>query len=158
MTTKQKGSVAELAVAADLTKRGFTVAVPFGDYGDWDLLVDRHWAAWTGMQGRFERVQVKYATKKNGALPVRNRCHSVTAGRVSKTYTYNDRVDWIAVYEATTDCCYYMPTAWLPQSRAGTEVSLRVDPPKNGQYEGVKWAKDYRDTIDLDSQKQGDVV
>lgn len=148
LTSKQKGSIAELAVAADLVKRGFTVAVPFGEYGNWDLLVDRHWAHWTGSFGRFERIQVKYATKVHGCIPVRNRCHSVTAGRVIKTVKYNDTVDWLAVYEPTTDACYYIPSSWLSSEL----VSLRLDAPKNNQTTGIKWARDYLDTIDSSKQ------
>lgn len=149
LTTKQKSNIGELKVAADLADRGFTVAIPFGEYGDWDLLVDRHWAQWTGRQGDFEKIQVKYANIVKGCIPVRNRCHSVTAGRVQKTIKYNDTVDWIAVYEPTTDACYYLHSSWL----SGEVLSLRVDPPKNN-YKLVKWAKDYLDTIDLPAKEQ----
>jgi hypothetical protein len=148
MNTKQKGNIAELAVAADLVKRGFVVALPFGEYGDWDLLIDRHWAQWTGSAGRFERVQVKYAMKVNGYIPVRNRCHSVTAGRVTKTVRYNSTVEWLAVYEPTTDACYYVPNVWL----AKEEMRLRLDTLKNGHVNGIKWAKDYLDTIELKAE------
>jgi len=149
LTTKQKGNIAELAIAADLAKRGFTVALPYGEYGDWDLLVDRHWAQWTGMHGKFERVQVKYAALVNGCVPVRNRCHSVTAGRVRSTYSYNDRVDWVAVYEPTTDQCYYIHNSAL----TGELLTLRVNPTLK-KHSGIRWAKDYTDTINLDATKQ----
>ena len=35
---KTKGDMAELIVAADLVKRGFRVAFPFGEDCDWDCL------------------------------------------------------------------------------------------------------------------------
>jgi Holliday junction resolvase-like predicted endonuclease len=54
---KQKGDLAEMLVAADLVRRGYKVALPFGEDWDYDLIVDR--------DGRLERVQVKY-TESNG--------------------------------------------------------------------------------------------
>jgi PD-(D/E)XK endonuclease len=131
-TTKHKGAIAELAIAHDLAQRGYIVALPFGDYSDWDLLVQRD-------QG-FEKVQVKYAEITNGYVPVRNRCHSVLAGRVTNTYLYNDRVDWLAVYEPASRQCYYVAHDEL----RGEVMALRIDPPKNGQKDGIRWAKDYQ--------------
>ncbi len=49
---KQKGDLAEMLVAADLVRRGYKVALPFGEDWDYDLIVER--------DGRLERVQVKY--------------------------------------------------------------------------------------------------
>lgn len=143
MTSKQKANVAELAVAADLARRGFTVAIPFGEYGDWDLLVDRGmkpmWAP------RFERVQVKYVKSDSKYIKVPGRTHSVLAGRVSKTTHYTqDSVEWLAAYDVTTDKCYYVPGSWLTQS----QYMLRLEPPKNNQWSGIRWAKDYLDMIE----------
>ena len=132
LTTKHKGAIAELAVAHDLMQRGYIVALPFGDYGDWDLLVQR--------KKKFEKVQVKYAAITDGWIPVRNRCHSVLAGRVTDTYQYNDRVDWLAVYEPGSRQCYYVASDEL----RGGQMVLRIDPPKNGQKDGIRWAKDYQ--------------
>src|SRR4051794_34777443 len=50
---KQKADLAELMVAADLRRRGYRIAIPFGEDCDYDLVVERH--------SRLERVQVKYA-------------------------------------------------------------------------------------------------
>lgn len=36
----QKGDVAELAVALDLRRRGFRVAIPLGEDQDYDLIID----------------------------------------------------------------------------------------------------------------------
>jgi hypothetical protein len=134
MTTKQKGSVAELAIAADLMKKGYVVARPMGDFGDWDLVLER--------DGSFERIQVKYTTSKDGEyILVRNRCHSVTAGKVQHTRKYNDSVEWIAVYAGDLNICYYVPSSILK----GEELRLRLLAPKNGQTEGIRWAGDYRE-------------
>lgn len=40
-TTKTKGDLAELMVAADLRQKGYKVALPFGEDWDYDLIFDR---------------------------------------------------------------------------------------------------------------------
>lgn len=129
---KLLGDVGELAVQADLAKRGYRIAIPFGDNWDYDLLLCR--------DDRFERVQVKYTESDGKVVTMRLRTQSVTSGRkvASKVYT-SDLVDWLAVYDRTTDACYYLPSHEL----GGTQVQLRLTKPKNGQEQGVRWAKDY---------------
>lgn len=136
LTTKQKGNIAQLAVAADLAHRGYTVAQPFGDHGDWDLLIERN--------NGFERIQVKYASTKEGYIPVRNRCHSVVAGRVQRTHSYNNSVEWIAVYAADHNFVCYVSATELGKE----EMRLRVTKPKNNQVAGIRWANDYLNKID----------
>lgn len=134
LTTKQKGSIGELAIASDLAKRGYQVMFPFGEYGDWDLLIMR--------TGTFERVQVKYSTSDGQILKVRARCHSVHAGSVTKTVMYSQAtIDWLGVYDATTDICYYIPASQLTGSSG--EMYLRLAEPKN-KVPSIRWAKDYR--------------
>ena len=50
---KAKGDLAELMVAADLLRRGYKIAIPYGEDWDYDLILSR--------DGQLERVQVKYA-------------------------------------------------------------------------------------------------
>jgi hypothetical protein len=59
LSLKGKGDLAELMVAADLRRRGFGVAIPFGEDYDFDLALIRG--------DRLERVQVKY-TASDGAV------------------------------------------------------------------------------------------
>jgi hypothetical protein len=73
---KTKGDLAELIVAADLVKRGFRVAFPFGEDCDWDLLF------WRPPGTELERVQVKYSRSDGAVLPVRCQSFSLTNGRV----------------------------------------------------------------------------
>src|SRR2546423_4396650 len=71
---KQKGDLAEMLVAADLVRRGYKVALPFGEDWDYDLIVERG--------DRLERVQVKYTESNGAVICVRARTHSLTNGRV----------------------------------------------------------------------------
>src|SRR5436190_1785054 len=58
-----------MRVAADLVRRGYKVALPFGEDWDYDLIVER--------DGRLERVQVKHATSDGRVVEVR--CYSVSS-------------------------------------------------------------------------------
>jgi hypothetical protein len=80
---KQKGDLAELMVAADLRRRGYKLAIPFGD-----------------------------TTSDGSIVVVICRSHSLTNGRVRATKYYTAAtIDWIAVWEATTGTPYYVPSS-----------------------------------------------
>lgn len=129
--TNQKGDLAELIVGADLQRQGHGVALPVGHDWPFDLLVLR------ADTGAIERVQVKYTVARSGGLDVRCRSNSAW---VNYRYTAED-VDWIAVYERTTDACYYVPSSvWDGR----VQVKLRLEPTRNNQGRGIRWAKDYR--------------
>ena len=131
---KQKGDLAELKVAADMIERGCRLSIPFGEDCDYDLIAD--------YEGRLHRVQVKF-TESDGSHIV-NRCssHSLTNGKVKQTKHYTaEMVDWIAVYDRTSDRCYYCPSSELGAGRSA--LSLRLTPARNGQRLGIRDAGDY---------------
>ena len=131
---KVKGDLAEVAVAADILRRGHKVALPFGEDWDYDLIACR--------QGRLERVRVKHACEVDGVIPVRCRSASLTNGRVRAVKYYTaDTVDWIAVYEARSGECYYVPSTEFATGRS--ILSLRVTPARNQQRLKIRWAADY---------------
>jgi PD-(D/E)XK endonuclease len=129
--------MAELIVAADLVKRGFRVAFPFGEDCDWDLLF------WRPPALALERVQVKY-TESDGAV-VEVRCHSqsLTNGRVRAVKRYTQQmIEWIAVYDATTEGIFYIPSDELGSGRS--RIHLRLVECRNNQQLGVHMADGYR--------------
>lgn len=131
---KAKGDLAELMVAADLRRRGFKIAIPYGEDWDFDLIVCR--------DDRLERVQVKYSASRDGVLPVRCQSASLTNGRVRAIKRYTSAViDWLAVYDATTGRCFYIPATALGPGRS--LIHLRLDPARNGQRRGIWWAEDF---------------
>ena len=133
---KAKGDLAELMVAADLLRRGYKIALPYGEDWDYDLILCRG--------SSFERVQVKYATGDGRVVPVRCMSHSLTNGRVRETKRYTSiTIDWLAVYDVTTDACFYVPAAELGAGRA--LLHLRLEPALSGRREGIRWAADYRE-------------
>jgi hypothetical protein len=134
-STKQKGDSAELRVAHDLVEKGHRVAIPFGEDCDFDLILCRD-------DGRLERVQVKYTRSDGSVILVNCQSNSLTKGKVKAVKRYTSRtVDWIAVYDATSDACYYVPADMLGAGRC--MISLRLRPARNGQEQGVRFAADF---------------
>jgi hypothetical protein len=76
---------------------------------------------------RFGKVDVKFST-----------CWSDRRG--THTVPIDKReVDIFCVYCPDTDECYY-----LAPGEFGSNATLRVERPKNGQMKGVKFASDFR--------------
>lgn len=140
---KKKGDLAELKVAADLVARGCRLSLPYGEDHDYDLVAD--------YQGRLHRVQVKYTKSDGRVIKVKCFSHSLTAGKVRSTKHYTAAtVDWIAVYDVTTDRCYYVPS-WILGAEGRSQLMLRLTPSRNGQSLRIRPAEDYLDPdFDLD--------
>jgi len=68
--TTTKGEIGEAMVVADLRKRGFGVAIPFGHDVPFDLILYRK------ETGTLERVQVKYTESDGRAIRVMNQSNS----------------------------------------------------------------------------------
>ncbi len=133
---KRKGDLAEMKVAADLLDRGCCLSIPFGEDCDYDLIADK--------EHRLHRIQVKYTESNGRIIVVRCRSHSLTKGRIRQTKHYTaETIDWIAVYDRTTDRCYYCPSSELGDGRS--ELSLRLVAARNGQRIGIRSAEDYID-------------
>jgi hypothetical protein len=134
-TRKQKGDLAELKVACDLRERGYRIAIPFGEESDYDLVIDR--------DGALERVQVKYVESDEKIILVVCRSNSLTNGKVRRIKRYTKAtIDWLAVYDRTTDACYYVPASELGDGR--DMLTLRLSPPRNSQRVGIRFAADYQ--------------
>ena len=131
---KTKGDLAELAVAADLLRRGYKIAFPYGEDWDFDLVICR--------DGVLERVQTKYTASDGCVIDVRCMSQSLTNGHVRATKRYTAKmIDWLAVYDATSQQCFYIPANELRDGRRG--ISLRLTPPRNNQRARIRWARDY---------------
>ena len=131
---KQLGDLAELKIACDLRERGCEISIPFGEDCNYDLIAD--------YRGVLHRVQAKFTRSDGIRITVRCRSHSLTKGRVRHTKHYTAKmVDWIAVYDATTNACYYLPSAELGSGRS--ELTLRLTPARNCQRIGIRDAASY---------------
>jgi hypothetical protein len=135
-TLKQKGDLAELRVAADLIDRGCSISIPFGEDSDYDLIAD--------YGGILHRVQVKSTVSDGAVVIVKCSSHSLTNGRVRQVKRYTAAtVDWIAVYDRTSNRCYYCPSSELGEGRS--TLTLRLKPTRNGQILRIRNALDYVD-------------
>jgi PD-(D/E)XK nuclease superfamily protein len=59
----------------------------------------------------------------------------------SRTPYTRDTIDWLAVYDATTDQCFYIPAHELGDGRFS--FTLRFSPAANHQQAGVRFADRY---------------
>ena len=136
---KMKGDRAELEVARDLIRRGYRIAFPYGEDWDFDLIFSRP------DSHQLERVQVKYTRSDREVILVRASSNSLTNGKVRRVKHYTAKsIDWLAVYDATTDRCYYGP-AWELGDKGMSHLTLRLTSPKNGQMLRIRYANDYLD-------------
>lgn len=126
--TTEKGDYGVAMVIADVKKRGYKIALPMGEDWPFDLIVQR--------DNKLERIQCKY-TESDGAV-IKAKCGS-TSGYVNYKYTA-EHIDWIAVYDKTTDKCYYIDAHELGEGK--NHMFLRLTPTKSGRVK-VTWAKDY---------------
>jgi len=136
LNLKAKGDLAELKVAVDLLQRGHKIAIPYGEDCDFDLVLIRG--------ERLERVQIKHTRSDGCVINVRCRSHSLTNGRIRRTKHYTAKtIDLMAVYDATSDRCYYVPASELGDGRSN--LHLRITPARNGQRVGTRPAEQYLD-------------
>ena len=97
--------------------------------------------------GKLERIQVKHTESDGAVIVVSCRSASLTNGRARRTKRYTAAtIDWLAVYDRTTDRCYYISTSELGDGRR--EIRLRVLPARNNQRAGVRLATDYEDLME----------
>lgn len=128
-----KGAIAEAVVCAEAIKLGLTVLRPTAEHNRYDLALD--------LGHRILRVQCKWAALERGEL-VRVRTGGIRhtpAGYVRTTYALHE-IDAVAAYCADLDRCYLLPAELI----AGRHlISLRLEPPRNGQRAALHWAADY---------------
>ncbi len=125
-----------MIVAADLMRRGYKIAFPYGEDWDYDLIVCRG--------EKLERVQVKYSRSNGEVICVRCSSNSLTNGKVRSVKRYTvAMIDWIAVWDPTSDSCYYIPAQELGKGRSN--LYLRLTPARSGRTQGINRAHDYVD-------------
>lgn len=129
--TGSKGDIGVARVTADLIESGYHVLMPVDSTSPFDLVTHR--------DGVFTKIQVKYRSLTDGVIAVEARRAIISnSKRVRRDMTV-DEADVIAVYCPETKLCYYIPMGKFSASG----FNLRVESPKNGQSQGINWAKDF---------------
>ena len=130
--TKDKGDLGVLKAQIDLFEQGFTIFVPLTEHCPFDLAAYR--------DGEFRRVQVKYRSiDRFGKIEVKFSTCWADANGTHTVPVDKDQIDLYCIYCPDTDECYYLEPA-----KYGSNVSLRVRTPKNGQRRNVNFASDHR--------------
>ena len=89
-------------------------------------------------------MQVKHTRSDGRVVLVRCRSFSLTNGRVREVKKYTAAtIDWLAVWDATTERCSYVPASELGEGRA--YLHLRLEATRSGRQAGIRWARDYVD-------------
>jgi hypothetical protein len=130
---KEVGDRSTFAIMYALRLEGFAILVPFGENTRYDLVIDN------GRQLR--RVQCKTGRLRNGAVWFAM-CSSYTHHPNPKILRrdYEGEVDDFAVFCPELGAVYLIPIEDLKPKRQAT---LRVDPPRNGQRDGIRFAAPY---------------
>ena len=132
LTTDQKGTIAEMAIALAAAKQCLPVYAPVSQGTRYDLIIEA--------DKRLFRVQCKWAVRDGDVVVIRCRtCRRSRTGLVHRSYAI-DEIDLIAGYCAELDECYVIPFA--DYYRRGA-IHLRLTPTRNNQQQGILWARDF---------------
>jgi PD-(D/E)XK endonuclease len=131
LTTNQKGAVAEAAITLEAVKLGIGVYAPCGAERC-DLIFD--------LRPRLVRVQCKSATTRNDVIVIPLFSSRRAAEGLRRTAYSAQEVDAFAAYSPETARCYFCEFAEVGHL---LYVNLRLNPAKNNQLTGIRWARDY---------------
>jgi hypothetical protein len=132
LTPSQKGAVAEAGITSMVIQLGLTVLRPLCEGRRYDLVVD--------LEPELLRVQCKLARSLPGVLSVHlQTCRHTPGGYVRTIYTASE-VDAIAAYSPELHRAFLIP---ISEASGRHAMHLRLNPTKNNQAQGIKWARDY---------------
>jgi hypothetical protein len=131
LTTNQKGAVAEAAITLEAIKLGIGVYRPLGDERC-DLIFD--------LRPRLVRVQCKWASRRGDVIVVQLYSARRTADGLKRMYYSPTEIDAFAAFAPETGRCYF---AEFSEVGARQALHLRIEPAKNNQSKGLRWARDF---------------
>lgn len=132
LSSDQKGSIAEAAIAFAAIKLGVGVFKPLTDGERYDLIFR--------LGARLVRIQCKWATRDGDVLVVRcYSCRRSRDGLMRRRYTAEE-IDAFAAYSAELDRCFFLPIERFP---GRSTIHLRLAPSRNNQELGINWAEDF---------------
>ena len=127
------GDRTALAVMLALHEARIPFLMPLGENTRYDLVIE--------LNSDLARVQCKSGRLRGGGV-VFATCswygHHPNPKAISRTYS--GEVDFFAVYCRDTQGVYLIPIAAVPTR---SYAKLRVDPPRNNQRRGIRFAADY---------------
>jgi hypothetical protein len=131
LTTDQKGAVAEAWVTATALAHGIGVWRPLADERS-DLILD--------LRPKLLRVQCKWSKRINDVIWVRCYRNRRNADGLLRQFYSRADVDAFAVYCPDVARAYLIPFEAVP---ARGTLLLRLEPTRNNQKAGIRWAADF---------------
>jgi len=125
---KQLAQEGELRFAAEFTRKGWKVFLPYGENTPIDLLIEK--------EGIFKRIQIKSTSPIKGAIHCRIK--SSNNWQVKK-YTKKE-IDFFGIYDYVNKKGYFIP---IEEMEGMTEAILRLEKPKNNQIKNIRSAEQY---------------
>lgn len=132
LNTHFKGKITELQVAQSFLELGYQVSQPLVSDSRYDFIVD--------IKGQLLKIQVKtsHLGKDNEYFEFAGRSsHTNTTRTINKVYT-KEEIDYFAIMY--NNQCYIIPV----EICGSGYTRLRLKPTKNGQTQGIKFAKDFK--------------
>jgi len=137
--SKRRGEIAEAHIIARLLEVGYNILKPLGDNARYDLVIEDN-------EGHFWKVQCKlgWIDKRYSGCFVFAAVSSYAHTRAGQKAGYGRRtyvgeIDYFAAYCRETKGVYLVPI----QDASNSVTVLRLEPARNGQTKGIRWAKDY---------------
>lgn len=142
--TQQRGLEAETAILNKLVQLGYEVLHPWNRSLGYDLayLIEKEeclFGFFVFKKLEVVRVQCKMAwLSKDGTYLSFNTSAAMEWGR--KRHGYHGKAEWFGVYSPDTGKVYMVDVA---ETGKGSEMRLRLAPPRNNQEKNVKLAANY---------------
>ena len=131
LTTNQKGTLAEVKIAAAAVELGLGVAWPLDDERC-DLILDT--------RERLLRVQCKWARRIGNVVSARLYTSRRGPEGLRNARYRAGELDAFALYCPDVERCYLLPADEVVAFR---QVHLRLVPSRNNQLLGIRWARHY---------------
>lgn len=119
-------------IIADLLRVGIQIALPLSEHQPFDLIA-------ISDEGHLSRLQVKYRTAADGCIKCSLRATWSDRNGVHFRPFDSTSCDAVAIYCPEPSLCCYIRT----DEFHSTEISLRLNAPKNNQQNKVRMAADY---------------
>jgi hypothetical protein len=133
MDTRIIGDVAEYKFVLYCIERGIEINKPLNSLLQHDFVVN--------INGNYKKVQIKSRQLKDGKIADISKFKQQKT-KSKKLLEYNNtNIDMYIVYCPNNGKFYNIPLDLL--NNINYSLVLRVDTPKNGQLEGVRFAKDF---------------
>lgn len=132
LTVKRKGILTEEELKLWFLNQGCSVSVPIGDDDRYDFIVD--------FDGKLIKMQSKTGnlTRTPGCLNFATASIKYNSTGSHRTQYNKSDIDFFCTIHPENHQVYIVPV-----EICGNECNLRLIPPKNNNYTGVKMAEDY---------------